>query len=49
VAAVTEGGNPALNAAGATFLRMDGDAAVFEVGAGSYEFQSTMSGGPNGK
>jgi alpha-L-rhamnosidase len=37
---VTEGGKPAGSAEGVKFLRMDGDAAVFEVGAGQYRFQS---------
>jgi len=43
VESVTEGGNPATKAGGVTFLRMDADAAVFEVGSGSYEFQSTVN------
>ena len=40
-ASVTEGGIPVHKARGVTFVRMAGDAAVFEVGSGSYEFQST--------
>lgn len=39
---VTEGGMSAVKARGVNFLRMDGDAAVFEVGSGSYEFRSTI-------
>ncbi|MFI5823370.1 family 78 glycoside hydrolase catalytic domain [Streptomyces rishiriensis] len=37
--AVTEGGRPALGARGVRFLRMEGGAAVFEVGSGSYSFR----------
>jgi hypothetical protein len=36
--AVTEGGIPAADAEAVTFLRMEDDAAVFEVGSGDYEF-----------
>ncbi|KAB2340198.1 family 78 glycoside hydrolase catalytic domain [Actinomadura rudentiformis] len=36
--AVTEGGRPATDAPGLRFLRMEGGAAVFEVGSGSYAF-----------
>ncbi|BEL04251.1 hypothetical protein Q0Z83_024420 [Actinoplanes sichuanensis] len=36
--AVTEGGRPAADADGVTFVRMDGPTAVFTVGAGSYRF-----------
>lgn len=39
-ASVTEGGLPAGNSRGIKFLRMDGAAAVFEVGSGSYAFRS---------
>jgi alpha-L-rhamnosidase len=38
--AVTEGGKAAGQAEGAEFLRMEGGAAVFEVGAGRYRFNS---------
>ena len=37
---VTEGGKPAGHAEGVKFLRVEGDAAVFEVGAGQYRFKS---------
>ena len=43
LASVTEGGNPAERAKGVRFLRMERNAAVFEVGSGSYEFRSTIS------
>jgi alpha-L-rhamnosidase len=43
LASVTEGGNPAEKANGVRFLRMERNAAVFEVGSGSYEFRSTIS------
>ena len=47
VAAVTECGKPAVQADGVRFLRMEGGAAVFEVGSGSYQFQSEGgTGGP---
>ncbi|MFJ4205724.1 family 78 glycoside hydrolase catalytic domain [Streptomyces sviceus] len=36
--AVTEGGRPVGGAKGVRFLRMEGGAAVFEVGSGSYSF-----------
>ncbi|GIE80754.1 hypothetical protein Aph02nite_67040 [Actinoplanes philippinensis] len=35
---VTEGGRPAERADGVTFVRMNGDSAVFTVGSGSYRF-----------
>lgn len=35
---VTEGGNPAANAAGIKWLRSENGSAVFEVGSGDYEF-----------
>jgi alpha-L-rhamnosidase len=38
---VTEGGKPASSVAGLKFVEMEGDAAVFTVGSGSYEFGST--------
>jgi alpha-L-rhamnosidase len=37
---VTESGQPAAEAKGVKFLRMENDRAVFEVASGSYEFQS---------
>jgi alpha-L-rhamnosidase len=37
-ASVTEGSGPASSAAGVRFVRMDGDAAVFEVSSGRYRF-----------
>ncbi|WP_158853379.1 family 78 glycoside hydrolase catalytic domain [Saccharothrix deserti] len=36
--AVTEGGRPAAMVSGVRFLRMEGGAAVFEVGSGAYSF-----------
>jgi alpha-L-rhamnosidase len=41
-AAVTESGNPAKDAAGVTFLRMEDGRAVFRVDAGSYVFLSKI-------
>ena len=38
--AVTESGRPAKRAADVKFLRMEGHAAVFEVGSGSYRFEA---------
>jgi alpha-L-rhamnosidase len=38
---VTESGKPALHAPGARFLRLEQGRAVFEVGSGSYSFQSS--------
>ncbi len=35
---VTEGGQPTSNAPGVKFVRMEGNAAVFAVGSGDYEF-----------
>jgi alpha-L-rhamnosidase len=37
---VTESGRPAAQAEGVRFLRMDRDAAVYEVGSGTYEFKA---------
>jgi len=42
VATVTESGRPAARAAGVKFLRVEGDAAVYAVGSGTYRFQSTL-------
>lgn len=39
-ATVTESGGPAAESAGVRFLRMEGGAAVYEVGSGSYQFCS---------
>ena len=40
--AVTEGGRPVEDVADVTFVRMDDDAAVFEVGSGDYEFATDI-------
>jgi alpha-L-rhamnosidase len=37
---VTESGKPAAKSEGVRFLRMEGDAAVYEVGSGAYEFKA---------
>ena len=42
-AAVAESGKPASKANGVEFLRMENTAAVYVVGSGTYQFQSTMS------
>ena len=42
-ASVREGGRPAESAPGVKFLRMAGDAAVFEVQSGRYVFSSRFS------
>jgi len=39
---VTESGKPANSAEGVRFLRTEGRFAVFEVGSGTYRFQSTL-------
>jgi alpha-L-rhamnosidase len=39
---VTEGGLPADDAEGVTFLRMEKNKAVFEVESGKYEFKSVV-------
>jgi alpha-L-rhamnosidase len=39
---VTESGNPAGQAKGVKFLRQENDAAVFEVGSGTYNFTSEI-------
>jgi len=39
---VTEAGLPAGQAKGVKFLRAENDAAVFEIGSGTYVFQSTL-------
>lgn len=40
-AQVIESGNPATKAAGVKWLRMEGNRAVFEIGSGNYEFESS--------
>ena len=42
VASVTESGRPANFAEGVKFLRMENNAAVYAVGSGTYQFQSTL-------
>ena len=42
-AEVTESGKPAAQAEGVKFLRMENNAAIYEVGSGTYRFQSTLS------
>jgi alpha-L-rhamnosidase len=42
-AAVTESGNAIGKAGGVKFLRMENSAAVYDVGSGSYRFQSTLT------
>jgi len=41
-AGVTESGKPAAQAAGVKFLRMENNAAVYELGSGTYQFQSML-------
>jgi len=41
-ASVTESGKPAGEAESVKFLRMENNAAVYEVGAGNYQFQSQL-------
>ena len=41
-AGVTESGKSAANADGVEFLRMENEAAIYEVGSGLYHFQSTI-------
>ncbi len=42
-AGVTESGKPASKSDGVKFLRMENGSAVYEVGSGTYRFQSMMS------
>ena len=42
-AGVTESGKPAAQAEGVKFLRMENNAAVYAVGSGTYQFQSSLS------
>ena len=44
-AGVIESGKPAAKAEGVKFLRMDGGAAVYEVGSGVYHFESPTAAG----
>ena len=46
-AAVTESGQPAAKAEGVKFLRMEGNAALYEIDSGTYRFNSKYS--PEGK
>ena len=39
---VSESGRPAANATGVKFLRMENGTAVYTVGSGTYQFQSTL-------
>jgi alpha-L-rhamnosidase len=39
---VTESGRPATEADGVKFLRMENNAAVYAVGSGTYQFQSSL-------
>ena len=41
-AGVTESGTPAMKAIGVKFLRMENDAAVYDVGSGTYRFLSIL-------
>ena len=41
-AGVTESGQPAAQAEGVKFLRLENNAAVYAVGSGTYQFQSTL-------
>jgi alpha-L-rhamnosidase len=36
---ITESGRSAVKAPGVTFLHMDGNAAVFAIGSGDYDFR----------
>ena len=42
--AVTEGNQPANQAQGVRFLRMEGGSAVYSVGSGTYAFRSPLGG-----
>ena len=42
-AVVTESGKPVAEAKGVKFLRMENGAAVYEIGSGTYQFQSTLT------
>jgi alpha-L-rhamnosidase len=43
---VTESGKPATKADGVKFLRMENGAAVYEVGSGTYHFESKQGNTP---
>jgi alpha-L-rhamnosidase len=40
VAQITEGGKPEGQAEGVIFIRVEGDAAIFEVGSGEFRFEA---------
>jgi alpha-L-rhamnosidase len=40
---VTESGTPATKAVGVKFLRMEANAAVYDVGSGIYRFRSSLT------
>jgi alpha-L-rhamnosidase len=40
---VTESGRPVAEAEGVKFLRMENNAAVYEIGSGTYQFQSSLT------
>lgn len=42
--AVLEGGRPAVESEGVQFLRVEGGAAVFEIGSGRYSFEAPFEG-----
>jgi len=42
-AGVTESGKPVAKAEGVTFLRMEHNAAVYEVGSGRYRFETALN------
>ena len=42
-AGVTESEKPVSKVKGVQFLRMENNAAVYAIGSGTYQFQSTMS------
>jgi alpha-L-rhamnosidase len=43
---ITEGGKPARQVAGITFLRMEGHEAIFQISSGHYDFESEQPGEP---
>jgi len=42
IVAISDDGKPVVNAKGVKFLRMENNAAVYEVGSGIYQLQSTL-------
>jgi alpha-L-rhamnosidase len=42
-ASVTESGKPVAEVKGVKFLRMENGAAVYEIGSGTYQFQSSLT------